>query len=176
MVLTATFLALASGGVAACDASDSEEWESSGDSSTYVYESSAESDSSDYSESFDGDGYVDDDMGELGGSDESDEFGESGDEIFYCADEDGEIVDEDLCDDPDPVTPVFLWHSTGYARGMSPGMSLDGGDSFPATDRSSRRAFSLPATGHVANGAVKTNVVGRSSGGSSVVKGTSSGG
>jgi hypothetical protein len=85
--------------------------------------------------------------------------------VFYCADEDGEVVDEDECADGG-TSSYFLWHSSGYARGLRPGTSLDGGDYFLPGDRAARRAFKLPATGKVGNGTVKTNVVGRSSGGS----------
>jgi hypothetical protein len=52
---------------------------------------------------------------------------------------------------------------------------LDGGDYFAAGDREARRAFKLPAVGRVANGTVKTNVVGRGSGDSGAGSGTSGG-
>jgi hypothetical protein len=95
--------------------------------------------------------------------------------VFYCGDEDGEIVDETNCDDDRGTSSCFLWHSSDYARGMPPGTLLAGGDSCPAGDRKARRAFKLPATGAVSNGTVKTNIVGRSSGGSGVVDGSSGG-
>jgi hypothetical protein len=90
-------------------------------------------------------------------------------------DEDGEIVDEEECDTSGGTSSFFLWHSTGYSRGLRPGTTLDGGQSFPAGDRKSRRAFGLPAAGQVGNGTVKTNVVGRGSGSSGISSGTSGG-
>ena len=146
VVLTATFLALAAGGAAACDASADEEWDSA-DSSTFVQQDGA---------------YVPEEEIE----EEVEEVVDDGAEVFYCADEDGEIVEEEYCadPDPDPAVPYFLWHSTGYDRHMTPGMILDGGDRFAPNDRASRRAFKLPATGRVPNSTIKTNVVGSGSG------------
>ena len=154
VALSAAFLALAAGGTAACDASPDED----------TYETVYSSDSG---------GYDPDDSDEPGDVDESVE--ETGDEVFYCADEDGEIVDEEECDTSGGTSSYFLWHSTGYSRGLRPGTTLDGGESFPAGDRASRRAFGLPAAGQVGNGTVKTNVVGRGSGSSGISSGTSGG-
>ncbi|GGQ54374.1 hypothetical protein GCM10010166_24140 [Couchioplanes caeruleus subsp. azureus] len=108
-------------------------------------------------------------------SGDTDSDGSEFDEVFYCADEDGEVVDEDNCDDPGGSSAFFLWHSPGYVRGLPTGTLLDGGDYFPAGDRTARRSFKLPPTGKIANGTVKTNVVGRGSGGSGTSSGTSGG-
>jgi hypothetical protein len=158
VALSAAFLALAAGGTAACDAYP--------DDDTDRYETVYNSESDGYSA---GDDPADSDTEEAADLDEA-----SGDEVFYCADEDGEIVDEDDCDTAGGSSSYFLWHSTGYSRGLAPGTTLDGGDRFPAGDRASRRAFELPATGTVSNGTVKTNVVGRSSGGSGTGSGSGS--
>ncbi len=195
IVLSAAFLALAAGGTAACDAGgygDDEfadagsEWESdrySGPGSGYGSDSAgSDSAGSDSAGSDSGSGSdsagSDADSGSEPESDLSaDPVGsESGeDEVFYCADEEGEIVDEDMCADGG-TSSYFLWHSASYARGLGPGTYLDGGDYFPPGDRAARRAFKLPATGKVSNGTVKTNVVGRSSdGGSTLSSGTSGG-
>jgi hypothetical protein len=173
VVLSAAFLALAAGGTAACDASGDDEFDSSGtttyDSDPGGYASDPDvsgvdtSDSSDSSDS--DDDYVT----------EEDEEEEPTDEVFYCADEDGEIVDEDNCDDDSGTSSYFLWHSPGYPRGLRPGTVLEDGEAFPAGDRTTRRAFKLPATGTVSNGTIKTNIVGRSSGASSITGGTSGG-
>lgn len=95
------------------------------------------------------------------------------DEVFYCADEEGEIVEDDYC--ADESSSYFLWYSPLYARGLSPGSYLDGGDYFSAGDQEARRAFKLPATGKVGNGTVKTGIVGRGSDGSGIGSGTSGG-
>jgi hypothetical protein len=161
VALSAAFLALAAGGTAACDASPDED----------TYDTVYSSDSGGYDP-------VPYDPGGSGSSDDKEESGkdeEAGEEVFYCADEDGEIVDEEECDTSGGTSSYFLWHSTGYSRGLRPGTTLDGGESFPAGDRKSRRAFGLPAAGQVGNGTVKTNVVGRGSGSSGISSGTSGG-
>jgi hypothetical protein len=171
VALSAAFLALAAGGTAACDASPDDDF----DDSAYASDGGGYSSGYDAADSgFSGDDSTDSSDSDSG--DDSDSDDGTGDEVFYCADEDGEIVDEDNCDDDSGSSSYFLWHSTGYSRGLRTGTMLDGGDYFPAGDRATRRAFKLPATGKVGNGTVKTNVVGRgSSGGSGVSTGTSGG-
>ena len=106
---------------------------------------------------------------------------EEQEETFYCADENGTVVDEDYCDD-DGRSGVgvggafFLWHSVGYGRGYAPGTKLPpGGARFPYNDRAQRSAFGLPSTGRVSNGTVKTSVVGKGGGGTSGRSGSSGG-
>ena len=154
VALTTAFLALAAGGTAACDAS-SDEYDSTGSGIEYSgYDSS-------YSDGSDSGSYDSSDDSDGGSSDDSDDS-ESSEQVFYCADEDGTIVEEDRCED-DSGSGYFLWHSSGFARGMVPGDVLDGGSRFPATDRKARTAFKLPPTGTVPNGTIKTNVVGSGS-------------
>jgi hypothetical protein len=164
VALSAAFLALAAGGTAACDGPADDDFSDS----TYT------SDSGGYDSGSSGSGSSGSGSSGIADVEDPEPGEESDDEVFYCADEDGEIVDEENCDDDD-TSAYFLWHSSGYSRGLAPGTVLDGGDYFPAGDRASRRAFKLPATGKVGNGTVKTNVVGRSSGGSGVGSGTSGG-
>ncbi|WP_430791915.1 hypothetical protein [Actinoplanes sp. G11-F43] len=155
VVLTATFLTLAAGGTAACDdPSPIEETRYTGPGETYVYEESDE-----YEPDY--------------------EPVEEDDEVFYCADEDGEIVAAENCADEASAGGLFfLWHSTNFARGLRPGDRLDGdGDRIEPGDRAARKAYKLPATGRVSNGTVKTNVVGSGSSGSSFSgSGSTSGG
>ncbi|MET8152308.1 hypothetical protein ACIBSW_30580 [Actinoplanes sp. NPDC049668] len=154
VALTAAFLALAAGGAAACDSgySDDSDYD---DGPTYT--SSSEYEGSAY-----------DNAGPSGDDDYVEESGdgEPADEVFYCADGVGEIVDEEYCADNDWGPTYFFWHSPDYTRGLAPGEQLDGGDYFPASDTAARRAFKLPSAGKVSNGTVKTNVVGRGSTGS----------
>jgi hypothetical protein len=165
VALTAAFLALAAGGTAACDNTYDDY-----DDPAYAYDSDGYDAGVDTGESeADEDGVADN------GEEEEQEEEQPADEVFYCADEDGEIVDEDDCADADETSSFFLYHSPYYARGLKPGTYLDGGDSFSAGDRAARRAFKLPPTGKVANGTVKTNVVGRGSTGSGISSGTSGG-
>ncbi|MEU8612155.1 hypothetical protein AB0C29_29620 [Actinoplanes sp. NPDC048791] len=183
VALTAAFLTLAAGGTAACDTTYDDY-----DDSTYAYDSDGNnagpgsgsgsgSGSDTGADSSDEEQYEDeDDSGDDSGDDAGDDEEQAPvDEVFYCADEDGEIVDEDLCADADETSSFFLYHSPFYAHGLKPGTYLDGGDSFSAGDRATRRAFKLPPTGKVGNGTVKTNVVGRGSTGSGLSSGTSGG-
>jgi hypothetical protein len=106
-----------------------------------------------------------------GGTAACDSSSETEDEVFYCATEDGTVVDEDLCDDDydGPRTgPFFLWHSAAFVTGYAVGTRLPaGGSKFAYNDRAARSKFGLPSTGKVANGTVKSNVVGKGGGGSS---------
>ncbi len=88
-------------------------------------------------------------------------------EGFYCADENGVVVDDSNCDDSRGgaglgLLPFFIWHSTAYRPGYPVGYKLPpGGSRFPYNDRASRAKFGLPATGRISNGTVKTSVVGK---------------
>jgi hypothetical protein len=92
------------------------------------------------------------------------------DEGFYCADANGVIVDEDLCDDNRSygagIVPFFIWHSVGYRSGYGVGSRLPaGGSKFAYNDRAARASFGLPATGRIGNGTIKSSVVGKGGGG-----------
>jgi hypothetical protein len=94
------------------------------------------------------------------------------DEGFYCADENGVVVDEDNCDDDRGGSGVgllplfFIWHSSGYRSGYPVGSRLPpGGSKFAYNDRAARSSFGLPSTGRISNGTIKTSVVGKSGGG-----------
>ena len=97
------------------------------------------------------------------------------DEGFYCADENGVIVDEDYCDDDDSYhggAGFFIWHSSSYRPGYAVGQKLPaGGKRFAYNDRAARSSFGLPSSGKISNGTVKTSVVGKGGSG-----GKSSGG
>jgi hypothetical protein len=97
------------------------------------------------------------------------------DEGFYCADENGTVVDEDYCDDDGNngggvgVVPLFfIWHSSSYRPGYPVGTRLPaGGSKFAYNDRAARSSFGLPTTGRITNGTVKTSVVGKGGSGTS---------
>ena len=104
---------------------------------------------------------------------------DSQDEGFYCADENGVIVDEDNCDDNGGggvgLLPFFIWHSTGYRPGYAVGSKLPpGGSRFAYNDRAARQSFGLPTAGRISNGTIKTSVVGK--GGSGTGKSSSKSG
>ncbi|AEV88396.1 hypothetical protein ACWT_7386 [Actinoplanes sp. SE50] len=93
------------------------------------------------------------------------------DEGFYCADENGVIVDEDYCDDHNGIYhgggPYYIYHSPSYRSGYRVGSKLpSGGSRFPYNDSGSRSTYGLPSTGRVGNGTVKSGVVGKGGGGS----------
>jgi hypothetical protein len=149
VALTASFLALAAGGAAACDSPEPEVIE-------YETVTSA------------GDPYTEPEYAEDDEDEEDEEYEdvtEYEDEVFYCADEEGMIVEEEHCDPAYAGAGTFLiWHATSYARDLTPGTVLDGGYAFAPGDRAARRKFDLPAAGPVTNGTIKTGVVGKSGG------------
>jgi hypothetical protein len=111
--------------------------------------------------------------GGVAACDSGDEYQDEG---FYCADENGVIVDEDLCDDSNNNSsgggvgflPFFIWHSPSYRSGYSVGSKLPaGGSKFAYNDRAARSSFGLPSSGKISNGTVKTSVVGKGGGGTS---------
>ncbi|GAA4934214.1 hypothetical protein GCM10025331_18980 [Actinoplanes utahensis] len=167
--MTASFLALAAGGAAACDSSPPD---SPGvvveETFTTVTEENVEEEPVE-EEPVEEEPVVEE-------STPAPVAGAAG-ELFYCADADGLVVDEEYCDDD--TGDYYIWHSSSYPRNAPVGTLLRGGGFFPAGDAASRRAFSLPETGRIGNGStIKTNVVGRGTSGSSVTDGgsTSSGG
>jgi hypothetical protein len=94
------------------------------------------------------------------------------DEGFYCADANGVVVDEENCDDDGArggagvgLLPFFIWHSASYRPGYAVGTKLPaGGSRFAYNDAAARQRFGLPATGRIANGTIKTSVVGKGGG------------
>lgn len=88
------------------------------------------------------------------------------DEGFYCADANGVVVDEDLCDDRHfyggAIVPYYIWHSSAYVGGWPVGYRLPpGGQRFAYNDQAARSSFGLPRTGRIGNGTIKTSVVGK---------------
>jgi hypothetical protein len=103
------------------------------------------------------------------------------DEGFYCADENGVIVDEDYCDDDNNNGGggggFFIWHSSSYRSGYPVGSRLPaGGSKFAYNDRAARSSFGLPSSGRITNGTVKTSVVGKGGSGTSGKSSSRSGG
>ena len=97
---------------------------------------------------------------------------ETREEGFYCADENGVVVDEDNCDDTRSggvgFLPFFIWHSSSYRSGYPVGAKLPaGGSRFAYNDRAARSSFGLPSSGRISNGTVKTSVVGKGGAGRS---------
>jgi hypothetical protein len=104
------------------------------------------------------------------------------DEGFYCADANGVIVNEDLCDDNRSYggagfIPYYIWHSPSYRSGYGIGSRLPaGGSKFAYNDRAARSSFGLPSTGRIGNGTIKSSVVGKGGSGSGSKSTSKSGG
>jgi hypothetical protein len=87
-------------------------------------------------------------------------------EGFYCADAQGRVVDENLCDANRSygagAVPYYIYHSPNFISGYAIGSLLPaGGSRFAYNDRTARTSFGLPSTGKIGNGTVKTSVVGK---------------
>ena len=77
-------------------------------------------------------------------------------QVAYCTDEDGKIVDEDLCDDDrgGGVGPgLFFLYLGGFRPGLPVGTVLPrGGTRINPSDTVARQRAGLPATGKVSAG------------------------
>lgn len=81
--------------------------------------------------------------------------GEDDEQVAYCTDENGEIVDEDLCDDDrGGVGPgLFFLYLGAFRPGLPVGTVLpSGGTRIDPGDRVARQRAGLPATGKVSAG------------------------
>ena len=87
----------------------------------------------------------------------------------YCVDEDGEIVDEEYCDDDyrGPGAGFFFLYLGGFRPGLPVGTVLPGGGTrINPTDTAARQRAGLPPTGRVAGGTRVTGGIGSGVGGS----------
>ena len=81
--------------------------------------------------------------------------GEDDDEeqVAYCTDENGEIVDDDYCDDGYSGGGLFFLYLGGFRSGLPVGSRLPaGGTRIDPRDSSARQAAGLPGTGKVSGG------------------------
>jgi hypothetical protein len=78
------------------------------------------------------------------------------DQVAYCTDENGEIVDEDLCDDNGGGGlggGLFFLYLGGFRSGLPVGTVLpSGGTRINPNDSAARQRAGLPATGKVSAG------------------------
>lgn len=99
--------------------------------------------------------------------------GEDEDEqVAYCTDENGEIVDEDLCDDGRSgggIGPgLFFLYLGGFRPGLPVGTVLpSGGTRINPGDSAARQRAGLPATGKVSAGQRVSGGIGSGIGGRS---------
>ena len=76
-------------------------------------------------------------------------------QVAYCTDENGEIVDEEYCDDDyrGPGAGLFFLYLGGFRPGLPVGTVLpSGGTRIDPGDRIARERAGLPATGKVSAG------------------------
>ena len=82
--------------------------------------------------------------------------GEDDEQVAYCTDEDGNIVDEDLCDDDrggGVGGGLFFLYLGGFGRGLPVGTVLpSGGTRINPGDTAARQRAGLPGTGKVSAG------------------------
>jgi hypothetical protein len=100
--------------------------------------------------------------------------GEDEEQVAYCTDEDGEIVDDDYCDDGYNGGGLFFLYVGGFRSGLPVGSRLpSGGTRIDPRDSQARQRAGLPATGKVSGGTRVSGGLGSGLGGRS---GTGAGG
>ena len=81
--------------------------------------------------------------------------GEEDEQVAYCTDQDGKIVDDQYCDDGyhGPGAGFFFLYLGGFRSGLPLGTVLPrGGTRISPTDTTARRGAGLPGTGKVSAG------------------------
>ncbi|RBY86924.1 hypothetical protein [Blastococcus sp. TF02A-26] len=89
-------------------------------------------------------------------------------QVAYCTNEDGEIVDDDYCDDgySGGGGGLFFLYVGAFGRGLSPGTVLpSGGTRIDPRDSTARRNAGLPASGKVTGGTRVSGGIGSGTGG-----------
>jgi hypothetical protein len=82
-------------------------------------------------------------------------IGGDDDQVAYCTDENGKIVDDDYCDDDyhGPGAGLFFLYLGGFRTGLPVGTVLPrGGTRINPTDTAARSRAGLPSTGKVSGG------------------------
>jgi hypothetical protein len=77
------------------------------------------------------------------------------DQVAYCTDEDGKVVDDEFCDDGynGPGAGFFFLYLGGFRSGLPVGTVLPrGGTRINPTDTAARQRAGLPSTGKVSAG------------------------
>ena len=89
-------------------------------------------------------------------------------QVAYCTNEDGEIVDDDFCDDGYNGGGLFFLYVGGFRSGLPVGSRLpSGGTRIDPRDSQARQRAGLPATGAVAAGPRVSGGIGSGLGGRS---------
>ncbi len=92
--------------------------------------------------------------------------GEDEEQVAYCTDENGEIVDDDYCDDSYNGGGLFFLYLGGFRSGLPVGSRLpDGGTRIDPRDSQARQRAGLPASGKVSGGTRVSGGIGSGVGG-----------
>ena len=89
-------------------------------------------------------------------------------QVAYCTDENGEIVDDDFCDDDyaGPGAGLFFLYLGGFRTGLPVGTRLpSGGTRIDPTDTAARQRAGLPASGKITGGTRVSGGIGSGLGG-----------
>jgi hypothetical protein len=87
-------------------------------------------------------------------------------QVAYCTDEDGEIVDDDYCDDSYNGGGLFFLYLGGFRSGLPVGSRLPaGGTRIDPRDTQARQRAGLPASGKVTGGTRVSGGIGSGLGG-----------
>ncbi|TFV64557.1 hypothetical protein E4P41_01430 [Geodermatophilus sp. DF01-2] len=87
-------------------------------------------------------------------------------QVAYCTNEDGEIVDEDFCDDDYRGPGLFFLYLGAFRPGLPVGTVLpSGGTRINPADTAARQRAGLPPTGRVDAGTRVTGGIGSGLGG-----------
>jgi hypothetical protein len=104
---------------------------------------------------------------------------EEDEQVAYCTDENGEIVDEDLCDDDRGGGiggGLFFLYLGGFRSGLPVGTVLPrGGTRINPADSAARQRAGLPASGKVGAGQRVSGGIGSGIGGTGSKAGTGAG-
>jgi hypothetical protein len=90
------------------------------------------------------------------------------DQVAYCTDEDGKVVDDEFCDDGynGPGAGFFFLYLGGFRSGLPVGTVLpSGGTRINPTDTAARQRAGLPSTGKVSAGTRVSGGIGTGVGG-----------
>src|SRR5688500_5988550 len=92
--------------------------------------------------------------------------GEEDEQVAYCTDENGEIVDDDYCDDGYSGGDLFFLYMGGFRTGLPAGSRLPSGATRSGPRGSAaRQAAGLPGTGKVTGGTRVSGGIGSGIGG-----------
>ena len=90
------------------------------------------------------------------------------DQVAYCTDEDGKVVDDEFCDDGynGPGAGFFFLYLGGFRSGLPVGTVLpSGGTRISPNDTAARQRAGLPSTGRVSAGTRVSGGIGTGIGG-----------